>query len=64
MIYHELVRTKSKATIKVSAFVTPEQKKTLDAISARTGAPLVFIVRKAIDAYLEQEQSVLRRKSR
>ena len=46
------MKAKAKASVKISAFVTPAQKKALDAISANTGAPLVFLVRKAIEDYL------------
>ena len=50
------MKPRSKATVKLSVFVTPEQKRALDAISRKTGAPLVFIVRQAIGAYLKGQK--------
>jgi predicted DNA-binding protein len=47
---------KSEATIKISVFVTPEQKKALDAITEKTGAPITFTVRQALDAYLKGQK--------
>ena len=50
------MKPKSKADVKLSIFVTPEQKRALDKISETTGAPLTFIVRQAIERYLKEQR--------
>ena len=54
--YSVPMKPKQKADIKLSVFVTPEQKRALDKISETTGAPLTFIVRQAIDRYLKENK--------
>jgi predicted DNA-binding protein len=36
--------------------VTPEQKKALDAITDKTGVPITFTVRQALEAYLKGQK--------
>jgi len=50
------MKPKQKADIKLSVFVTPDQKRALEKISETTGAPLTFIVRQAIDRYLQEQK--------
>jgi predicted DNA-binding protein len=50
------MKPKTKADVKISVFVTREQKRALDQISEKTGAPLTFIVRQAIERYLKEQR--------
>ncbi len=50
------MKQKVKADVKLSVFVTAEQKRALDKISEATGAPLTFIVRQAIERYLKEHK--------
>ena len=43
--------------LRTNIYLTPDQKKLLEKLSDRTGAPVAELVRRAIDAYL-----VVRRK--
>jgi predicted DNA-binding protein len=41
---------------RTTIFLEPEQKKKLEAISAKTGAPVAELIRRAIDAYLKAQR--------
>ena len=45
--------------VRFGATIRPEQKKALDTISNRTGVPVSYMVREAIDDYLEKTGEVV-----
>ena len=52
-----MMYTKRMSRLRTNIYVTSEQKKLLERLSDRTGAPVAELVRRAIDGYL-----VLRKK--
>jgi len=38
----------------MNVFLEPKQKQALDKLSAKTGAPVAELIRRAIDAYLKR----------
>lgn len=43
--------------IRVNMYFSAEQKEKLDKLSAKTGAPVAELVRRAIDAYLKANKA-------
>jgi predicted DNA-binding protein len=43
---------RAMTNIRTNIYLTPAQKKLLEKLSDRTGAPVAELVRRAIDAYL------------
>ena len=46
--------------IRTNIYLTPAQKRLLERLSARTGAPVAELVRRAIDAYLATRKKELK----
>jgi predicted DNA-binding protein len=40
--------------IRMNVFLDPEQKQVLEKLSAKTGAPVAELIRRAVDAYLKR----------
>ena len=47
-------------TVRVNTTLTAEQKKALDQLTERTGAPLTWLIQQAIDEYLQRRAKELR----
>jgi len=46
--------------MRMNIYLTKEQKKALEKLSAKTGAPVAELVRRAIDAYLTTRKKELK----
>ena len=46
--------------IRTNVYLTAEQKEALEKLSARTGAPVAELVRRAIDSYLTMRKKELK----
>jgi len=42
--------------VRVSTYLTKEEKADLDALHEKTGAPITEIIRRAVDAYLKENR--------
>jgi predicted DNA-binding protein len=42
--------------IRVNIYLSPKQKADVDKLSAKTGAPIAELVRRALDAYLKENK--------
>jgi len=47
-------------TLRVNTTITVEQKKVLDQLSEQTGAPLTWLIQKAISEYVERRRKELK----
>jgi predicted transcriptional regulator len=47
-------------TIRVNTTITTEQKKLLDQLTEQTGAPLTWLIQRAITEYLERRRKELK----
>ena len=43
--------------IRMNVFLSPEQKRALEKLSARTGASVAEIIRRAVDAHLKRART-------
>jgi len=50
----------SMAKIRMNIYLTGEQKRKLETVSDKTGAPVAELVRRAIDAYLVSRKKELK----
>jgi predicted transcriptional regulator len=46
--------------IRINLNITPEQKKALDRLTEQTGAPMTWLIQKAIHEYLERRKRELK----
>ena len=46
--------------LRMNIYVTKEQKKALEKLSAKTGAPIAELIRRAVDAYLTTRKVYVR----
>ncbi len=49
---HPMVYTECMPKLRTNIYLTSEQKKLLEKLSDRTGAPVAELIRRAIDGYL------------
>jgi hypothetical protein len=50
----------SMSKIRMNIYVTGAQKKALEQLSARTGAPVAELIRRAVDNYLTERKKELK----
>ena len=54
----------SRVKIRMNVYLNGKQKKSLERLSAKTGAPVAELIRRAIDAYLVSRKKELKMKKR
>jgi predicted transcriptional regulator len=47
-------------TVRVNTTITTEQKKLLDQLTEQTGAPLTWLIQRAISEYIDRRKKELR----
>ncbi len=47
--------SKNRNKLRLNMYLEPEQKDKLEKLSAKTGAPLSELIRRAVDLYLKKE---------